>query len=138
MRLLARREHSNLELTRKLDKRGFDLVEIGRVLRALSDEGLLSDRRFAEAFARAAISRGLGPVRIRRELAERGIGDTEAEVALTGCDPDWLAQAERVRRKRFGCALPTELRERARQTRFLAYRGFAQDQIGRVLRGVDE
>ncbi len=60
MRLLARREHSNLELTRKLDKRGFDLAEIGRVLRALSDEGLLSDRRYAEAFARAAYRGGWG------------------------------------------------------------------------------
>lgn len=138
MRLLARREHSTLELSRKLDQRGFDPNEIGRVLQALSDQGLLSDRRFAEVFARARVSRGLGPVRIRRELAERGIGNTEAEAALSGCDPDWLAQAERVRRKRFGSALPTELRERARQTRFLAYRGFARDQIGRVLRGIDE
>ena len=138
MRLLARREHSTLELTRKLDQRGFDLNEVGRVLQALCDQGLLSDRRFAEGFVRARVSRGLGPVRIRRELAERGIGNTEAEAALSGCAPNWLAQAERVRRKRFGRALPTELRERARQTRFLAYRGFAQDLIGRLLRGIDE
>jgi regulatory protein len=138
MRLLARREHSILELTRKLKHRGFPADEIGRALESFSAEGWLSDRRFAESFVRYRVSRGLGPVRIRRELSERGVDRELADAALTACDEDWLTRAEAVRQKRFGAALPRDIQERGRQVRFLAYRGFPQEQIGRVLRGIDD
>jgi regulatory protein len=138
MRLLAQREHSVLELTRKLKRRAYQADDIGRALDALSAEGWQSDRRFAESFVRNRVSRGLGPVRIRRELGERGVDRELTDAALAACDEDWLSRAEAVRQKRFGAALPRDIRERGRQVRFLAYRGFPQEQIGRVLRGIDD
>ena len=80
--------------------------------------------------------RCLGPVRIRRELSDRGIDSALADAALAACEEDWSMQAETVRRKRFGVALPVNAREHGRQARFLAYRGFSREQIGRVLRGL--
>jgi regulatory protein len=40
-----------------------------------------------------------------------------------------------VRRKRFGDEPPQDYKERARQSRFLQYRGFTSDQIRQVLDG---
>jgi regulatory protein len=46
---------------------------------------------------------------------------------------DWLETIRAVRRKRFGPDLPREYAERARQARFLQYRGFDSEQIRSAL-----
>jgi regulatory protein len=43
----------------------------------------------------------------------------------------------KVRHKRFGSELPEDFKERARQARFLQYRGFTTDQINHALAGDD-
>jgi regulatory protein len=131
MDLLARREHSRLELERKLAARGFDEPDIGEVLDELEKEGLLSAERFAQSFVEARFSRGQGPYRIRRELAERGIEAPGAWIEDARFDWDRLAREARI--KRFGAAPPANLREKARQVRFLEYRGFGAEQIRRAL-----
>ncbi|HHO68381.1 MAG TPA: regulatory protein RecX, partial [Gammaproteobacteria bacterium] len=89
MRLLARREHSVLELRRKLEQRGWQGGPLDEVLDSLVDQNLLSDRRFAEVYTRTRIERGYGPLRIRAELRERGIDAALAEAALEAEAPDW-------------------------------------------------
>jgi regulatory protein len=131
--LLARREHSRLELTRKLTARGFSAGLVSDVLAALERSGALANTRFTESFVRSRVARGQGPRRIRAELAQRGVADTEIEDALREADIDWLATIRAVRRKRFGAELPRELRERARQARFLEYRGFDAAQVRAAL-----
>jgi regulatory protein len=129
--LLARREHSPLELERKLAVRGFPDPVVAEVLAALEAEGLLDTARFAEAFVESRIGKGQGPLRIRGELRARGVGESEAGRAL---EPhDWRAYARFARIKKFGEAPPTSFGERARQSRFLQYRGFTSDQIRSAL-----
>lgn len=135
MRLLARREHSCLELQRKLEDRGFAHGEITEVLAALAAERLQSDARFAEAYVYYRSSRGRGPVRIRAELRERGIGDELISRYLSMAGAEWRVSAETERQKRFGEALPQEWSERSRQARFLQNRGFSAEQIRAVLDG---
>lgn len=136
--LLANREHSTRQLQDKLLARGYETEEIGPVLEALTREGLLSDARFVEAFVHSRRERGSGPLKIRAELRQRGIEDEVLIAAwLEERDTDWLARAEAVREKKFGPALPTDYREKARQMRFLQYRGFTPEQIRRVLRDED-
>ena len=135
MDLLARREHSRLELERKLGARGFDDDLVAEVLDALEHEGLLSAARFAESFVAARFAKGQGPVRIRRELVERGVTATRDLLENERFDWDRLARDTRIRR--FGRARPKDLKEKARQTRFLEYRGFGHDQIRRALE-IDE
>ena len=131
MDLLARRDHSRRELADKLAAKSFDPGVIREVLDALEREGLLSVGRFAESFVAARYARGQGPVRIARELAERGV-DSPAE--WIGHERyDWARLAREVRQKRFGGTLPREFGEKARQARFLEYRGFSADQIRRAL-----
>jgi regulatory protein len=136
MDLLARREHSRLELARKLAARSFDEALIDAVLDELEREGLLSAERFARSFIEARYARGQGPRRIGRELTLRGIESTAA--LLDDERFDWDALAREARRKRFGPARPASLEDRARQTRFLEYRGFSHDQIRRALEFDDD
>lgn len=154
MDLLARREHTAAELQRKLQAhgrkrqdrdRGAEAVAdtaaddiaamTARVIASLRAEGLVSDERFTEAYVRYRMTRGYGPQRIQAELRERGVDDKIQALYLDGGDCQWLEQVAQVRRKRFGEILPDDYKERARQARFLQYRGFTADQIREVLDG---
>ena len=137
MRLLARREHSRLELTRKLLQRQLPRTVIDPVLDDYEHEGWLSDQRFAEAYARQRIDAGYGLVRITGELRERGI------TASVGClqvmdDQDWSDQALRLRRKRYNLLdLRGQPEEKLRQMRFLQRRGYTHEQIQYALGAID-
>ena len=133
LELLARREHSRRELVRKLAARGFADGVMSPVLEKLERTGVLADARFTDSFVRSRIGKGQGPQRIRAELAQRGITDDEADGVLRAADVDWLATIRAVRAKRFGPELPRDYVERARQARFLQYRGFDSAQIGAAL-----
>jgi len=131
--LLARREHSRRELTRKLGTRGFADDIIAGVLDDLERSGALADERFTDTFVRSRVSKGQGPQRIRAELAQRGIGSAAADEVLRGGEVDWLETIRAARRKRFGPELPRDYAERAKQARFLQYRGFDREQIRAAL-----
>jgi regulatory protein len=131
--LLGRREHSRRELTRKLGTRGFPDDVITGVLDDLERSGALADTRFTDVFVRSRVAKGQGPQRIRAELAQRGIGGAAADEVLRGAEVDWLETIRAARRKRFGPDLPRDYAERAKQARFLQYRGFAAEQIRAAL-----
>lgn len=127
--LLARREHSTKELRHKLLTKGHEPEDVEQCLAELKAEGLLSDERFAEAYARMRSERGYGPQRIRAELAERGVDESLITLGLEAVERDWFELAAEVRLKRFGPGVPADFKERARQMRFLQYRGFEHSQI---------
>lgn len=127
MDYLARRDHSEAELRRKLASRDFTADEIDATLGDLVREGLASDARFAEAFAAHRARRGQGPVRIRVELESRGVAGELIDEQLRA--HDWVAVASAARDKRFGAAAPADYREWARQARFLQNRGFTSEQV---------
>ena len=133
LELLTRREHSRRELTRKLATRGYPADVVASALDELERTGALADTRFTDSFVRSRIAKGQGPQRIRAELAQRGIADDEADDGLRAADVDWLATIRAVRAKRFGPELPRDYAERARQARFLQYRGFDSAQIRAAL-----
>lgn len=135
MDLLARRDYAEAELCQKLTGKGFDAEAVAEVVAQLCDEGLVSDERFTEAFVRFRRERGYGPMRIQSELRERGVNDKIQAAYLDFRDPRWCEQTAQVRRKRFGDEPPQDYKERARQSRFLQYRGFTSDQIRQVLDG---
>ena len=133
VRLLAQREHSVRELTAKLIAKGFDAATAGLVVDDLRGRGLQSDIRFAESHVHSRIGRGHGPIRIRQELAARGVDDEVADEVLTASTDYWLDLAREARKKKFGDAAPKSRDDWNRQARFLAQRGFPSDLIYRVL-----
>jgi regulatory protein len=129
LRLLARREHSIEELRRKLLRQGHANAAIDVVIDQLSARRLISDVRFAGNLVRRGSARGHGPVRIRTELRSQGIAEAVIQAEFAGANCDWAQLASRARMRKFGTCLPGDSAERAKQARFLQYRGFTVDQI---------
>lgn len=112
VRLLARRPHSRLELTRKLRRRGHDDDAIETALTRCAEHGYLDDAGFAAALVRAR-SRTRGRRAIAAELSQRGVGREQVDAALGGLETeDELAAAVALVRRRLNTRsqLPT-LRE---------------------------
>lgn len=134
VRLLSRREHSTEELRRKLAAKGHPESSIETALEKLGKKKLLSDERFAANYVHHHARRGQGPVRIRAELRQQGIDDSQIQQEVGAAECDWNALAAEVRRRKFGAELPQTASERAKQARFLQYRGFNSDQIRAALK----
>ncbi len=129
LRLLARRDHSAQELRQKLRNKGAAPEQIDGVLERLLEEDWLNETRFAESFTRSRVARGLGPYRIRRELQERGVGEGDIAMAMAPFEDGWFDLAVEVKERKFGSVREEDFRERAKQQRFLQYRGFSHEQI---------
>ena len=126
--LLARRDHFSAELRHKLLERGFEPAAALEALEALEAERLLDDARCLERFVAYRAERGQGPLRIALDLKTHGVPAELIGPALAAAT-DWRALARTVRRRRFGAAAPADWSEKARQARFLQYRGFSSDDI---------
>jgi regulatory protein len=131
--LLAGRDFARNELAQRLLRRGYPAAVVTTVVEGLAAQRLLSETRFVEQFIRQHAGRGHGPVRIRVELRERGVADGDIEEGLAAAAEDWARIARETRRKRFGLSPPGDYRERARQARFLQYRGFSAEQVRAAL-----
>jgi regulatory protein len=132
MRFLARREHSRLELARKLSPLAGTGDNVQSVLDELAQKGWLSDARYAEQSVRAR-ARRFGPIKVAHELRCKGIGEETIEAAFRAAGVDGAADMQRVWSSRFA-RKPENNRERARQVRFLQGRGFPLDPVLRFLR----
>lgn len=135
LQLLTRRDYSRAELKSKLAADAESEEELDHVLTTLQSERLLSDERYA---AQRVVARGsrYGNTRLKQELRQKGVTDEDIETAL----PEAGDETERCRAiwaKKFGNP-PESPEERAKQMRFLQYRGFSGEAIRRVMRGVDQ
>ncbi len=133
LRLLGQREHSIQEITGKLRQAGLDNATVEMVVERLLQEQWLDESRYAESFVRSQVNKGYGPFRIRQTLQQRGIAEHDIVAALEPYEADWLESALMVRQKKFGNQPATSAKERAKQQRFLLYRGFTHEQIRMVL-----
>lgn len=134
VRLLSRREHSIEELKRKLAAKGHPEASIEAVLDKLAKKNWVSDERFTASYVHHHARRGQGPVRIRARLRQQGVTDSQIQEEVGAGERDWNALAVEVRRRKFGADLPRTPSERAKQARFLQYRGFNSDQIRAALK----
>ncbi len=135
LRLLTRRDHSRAELTAKLAAQAESADQLNQVLDKLQAERLLSDHRFASQRVAARAGR-YGNARLKQELRQQGVGDEDIAAALPE-GGDETARCRAVWARKFD-GLPHSAEERAKQMRFLQYRGFSGEAIRRVMRGVDE
>jgi len=131
LRLLARREHSRFELTRKLGQAGFAVEDIAPLLDEFEQKNWLSDHRFAESYVADHRARA-GSVKLAYDLRQRGVSDGVIESVLGDNRDSELDCAREVWRKKFGSA-PADLVEKARQMRFLQGRGFNSEVIRYVV-----
>lgn len=126
--LLSRREYSRHELYQKLIARTSSETYLLQLLDQLTESGYQCDKRFTESFLRSRINRGLGLMRIERELKEKGIDQDLIEQSLQG-DFDWFELAYDCGLKKFQSLDLNDYKEKQKAFRYLAYRGFSMEQI---------
>lgn len=126
--LLAKRDHAQGEALALLVERGAPADVAAAVIQEFAARGYLDDARFAERYVSYSAHRGQGPLRIARDLRERGVAAEQIDAALKN-GPDWKALCEELRRRRFGAPKPGSWAEKGRQARFLQYRGFSSDHM---------
>ena len=130
--LLARRDFAAGELAGRLQADGYPAEAVAATIADLTAERILDDPRFASHYVAYHVQRGQGPRRIAADLSARGVAPIDIEAALAG-GPDWGAQAREVRKRRFGATPPESWAEKAKQGRFLQYRGFSSDHVRSAL-----
>lgn len=135
LRILARRDHTRVELRGKLAGDAGSRQELDTLLDDLIGQGLLSDERYATARLHSRAPR-YGDARLACELRAKGVDDEVISQALASGE-DEFTRARQVWQRKYGFpAKPvTDPTEIARQTRFLAGRGFSSTTIRRLLRG---
>ena len=126
LKMLMRREHSKLELSQKLQAKGFDIVDVNSSISKLVQQNYQSDDRFSEGFILMRFNQGKGPVKIASELKMRGVDTFDLSIF------DWFKLAKEIRQRRFGDASSLDYKEIAKQKRFLQSRGFNLDQINQA------
>jgi len=88
LRAIGRREHFVKEIWQRLQKRQISGAVIGKVVRELTDGGLLDDERAARAFTEEKLARALvGPFRIIADLVKRGLSKDQARRIVTEVSP---------------------------------------------------
>lgn len=140
---LSRREHSAGELRQKLLDKEQNPDKIEELLQEFAEKGYQSDHRTALMLIREGIRKGRGRLRIKNEFYKRKVEvptniDELIDMAMEDNEEfvdvmsdhdlvegvDWLRLAVEARVKKYGSEIPTEPKIKARQLRFLQYRGF--------------
>ena len=129
LQYLVRREHSQLELVQKVAAKGFARRDVMTVLDELIEQGLQSNARFAESYARSRVHKGFGPLRIQAELQQRGVGDCYFEMAVEDIAGSWSLLLEQVYSKKYGEETGLDIKEKFKRSRFLQQRGFPRDMV---------
>ncbi|MEY4059765.1 MAG: hypothetical protein RL551_1012 [Pseudomonadota bacterium] len=153
LRLLSMREYSRKGLAAKLEESAARMLkfqtptgdsevlepviplttQIEAVLDDFEARGWLSDQRFAEALVRRRSER-FGTRKIQDELAQAGVDSAKTIDLLRNLKETEYQRAHDLWFRKFG-ALAIEQKERARQYRFLASKGFSSDVVSKVVAG---
>jgi regulatory protein len=131
LRLLAMREHSRLELARKLAPHAPDAAQLDALLDDLVAKDFINEARAAESVLHSRAAK-LGTARLVQELRQKGIPDDVVQAAKQSLQRDEAARAQVVWQKKFGI-VASNPSDRLKQCRFLQARGFSPDVIRQVL-----
>lgn len=138
LNLLARRDYTEHEIKRKLIFKGYTSTDVEMVVADLIQAGLVNNIRFAENYIYSRRRKGYGPIRISVELQNSGVSEDVIAELIKITDNAWFSEIRKVWQKYFKGKLPIDYKDRAKQMRFLQYRGFTREQIDTVLTTQDE
>ncbi|GAA6142221.1 recombination regulator RecX [Hydrogenophaga sp. 5NK40-0174] len=136
LKLLASREHSRQELTRKLTRHVEEGDDLPRILDELEAKGFIDEQRVVESVVNRR-ARRLGAGRVRQEMQAKGLSQEAIAEAVSALEETEVERARAVWKKKFG-EPADDPQGRAKQMRFLASRGFAPGAIRKVVSGGDE
>ena len=129
--LLSRREHSIKEIKEKLSARFEQKEIIESVIEKLSDNNLINNTRFAEAYVSARKRKGFGPKKIAFELLSKGVDESVSNNVIIE-EGDWESAAKLAFSKKFKDGPSLDTNEKLKQKSFLQNRGFRFKEIESV------
>ena len=133
LKYLSMREHSRLELARKLSRYAEEGDDVEALLDFLEKNNWLSQERFAESLVHRRAGR-YGNARVLSELQQHGVKGEALDELKSELKESETARAREVWRRKFG-KVPQDAEERSKQMRFLLQRGFSQSVVRAVLKG---
>ncbi|MDQ8935534.1 regulatory protein RecX [Acinetobacter rudis] len=134
--VLTRREYSKKELIEKLSIYAQNKDEVLALVDEFAAANYQSDERVAEMTLRSQVQRGKGPQRIKQVLKSKALDQAHIHDQMQ--EIDWLTQAYQLKVKKYGPAVATDPKLKAKQARFLLYRGFQMDIVMKVIAGKKE
>lgn len=137
--LLAARARTEKEIVDALQKNAYPESVIARVMARLHEAGYIDDADFAAQWTAARTSKGLGALRIRMELRQKGVDQHEIDQALTSMDEsDWLESAVNAAQKAARGKDVTSPADRQRILASLARRGYTFSQAREALQRLQD
>lgn len=129
--LLARRDYGKEELIERLKRYALDPDEAVRLAEEMEGKRYIDDQRVANSILRNEIGKGCGPRKVQMVLKNKKIESTEVNEKLK--DIDWFKEAYDLKVRKFGADVAQDQKIKAKQIRFLQYRGFDLDLIFKVV-----
>ena len=129
--VLTRKEYSKKDLIEKLALYAENREEVLILVDELSRENYQSDQRVAEMVVRSQIRKGKGPNRIKLALRAKSIDKELAQNDMN--EIDWYDEAYQLKVKKYGVDVNKDPKIKAKQIRFLQYRGFEMDAIMKAI-----
>ena len=133
LRFLSMREHSRLELGRKLSKYAEEGDDVDALLDFLEKNNWLSQERFSESLIHRRAHR-FGNSRIVAELQSHGVKGEALQELKAGLADSETGRACEVWQRKFG-TVASDPAERNKQVRFLMQRGFSQKAVRTAMKG---
>jgi regulatory protein len=136
LRYLAAREHSRMELERKLKPHAESAEQLAQVLDDLAAKDFISEARVVESVINRRSAK-FGAARVKHELLGKGLDAELVLEAMNGLKATEVERAREIWRRKFD-GPASDAAGRAKQMRFLAARGFSGDTIRKVVSSVEE
>lgn len=134
--LLARRDYGRQELIDRLNRYAADEAEVIQLVDELETNKYVDDGRVANSMLNSEIYKGNGPRKIQQAFQKKKVDMELVEEKLD--EIDWFQQAYDLKVKKFGEKVATDQKDKAKQIRFLQYRGFSLDLIFKVVGHIPE
>lgn len=134
---LSRRDHSQAELLKKLQRKTDNQEWIDTVINECLNFNYLNDQRFAESFLRSAQNKGHGLTRIKQDLKIKGINESLIKQTVESNEFDYVNAAQCLLDNKFNEAIVTQyLKQKAMG--FLQAKGHGFDTIGLAVEAHNE
>lgn len=134
--LLSRRDYGSGELRNRMKQRAYEKNEgnvdeniIDNVIQQFIEREYIDDKRIVSLFLQSYVRKSYGPLRIKQSLRQKGFSAELIDMAFETVEIDWFELAAEVRVKKFGEEIPTDFKLKAKQIRYLQYKGFSGDTI---------
>lgn len=133
--MLSRKPYSRKELADKLSQSGYDEAIVFEVAQELESLGYINDADYAALFLEHCTSKMWGKKKIRYEMKQKGLSDEIiAEVLGALDDNDTEAEMTDMILARYRGEDMTDIKTKARITRYFASRGFDFAMIDKAIR----